>query len=91
MEENRTILSIKTVISAIEQLSGKKAKLVNKYEPEFIIEGITEKILINVGFEYIGKSNKIGIECPMYELYNIEAMFVDTTLHIVDNEHEVIE
>lgn len=91
MEESKTIFSIKTVIPAIEQLSGKKAKLVNKYEPEFVIEGVTDEMLINVGFEYVGKGNKIGIECPLYRLNNLEAMFINTTLHVVDNEHEVIE
>lgn len=93
MENNatKTIYDIEAIVKMIEAKAGTKAKRVNLYEPEYTIGRVTVEHLTEIGFTFKEMSNSIGVVCPIYEMGNLEALFNDTILHVIDNNHKVIK
>lgn len=73
---------IKTILKKIEQATNQKAHLDPKLKVDYVMGNVTEKQLLDIGFEFIEMSNKIGNVCPIYRMDNIEAIFNGNLLYI---------
>lgn len=73
---------LKDIIKKLAENLNTKATLDNKFELEYILPNVTEEQLLEQGFEYVGKSQYTNY--PMYRKENLEALFLDSVLHIYE-------
>lgn len=78
--------NIDELINKIETSYMQKAYLSTKLGKEYIIGNIESSQLIDLGFELVSKSNECGINTPIYRLGNIEAIYIQSLLHIYEVE-----
>lgn len=68
-------------IKDIEKQLGTKA-IFNKQFNEYILTGVSEEKLLELGFEFCGYS--LRTNNPMYRYENIEAIYEQQNLHIYE-------
>lgn len=75
-----TRFKLESIVELIATTAKTKAKLDPKFELEYIIPKVSEKMLTDLGFVFKEKSSyKV---CPIYQMGNIIAWFDETLLHI---------
>ena len=71
-----------SVVKEIEETSGQKARLDTKLGTDYLLSNVELNTLTDMGFEYIGMTNKCGFSTPIYKLGNIEAVYIEQRLCI---------
>ena len=81
---NDVTFTLGNVVNKLSDETDVKFKLKNVQSPEYVAQGqITEQNLMDMGFEFIGMSSYV--KCPIYRYgKNIEAIFMESILHIYD-------
>lgn len=75
-----TRFELKLIAEEIASKAKTKATLDPKFELEYLVPKVNEKLLTDLGFEFKEKSSyKV---CPIYQKGNILAWFDETILHV---------
>lgn len=81
-KDNNVKYDLTAITKIIETNSNQKARLDTKLGTDYMISNVDVDTLTDIGFVYVGNTNKCGFVTPMFRLGNVEAIYIEHILYV---------